>query len=289
MSVSAVESEQLGMISTAAALGREAASIARYAIRSRLTRRTPERVSAEYDGGYWADVLRRRRWEQCDTLHEFIVPRSDKQRVARIDNRLVRITDADYYEYRLQMIRQEIGRSAAPGVPIVEIGCGYGANLFTLVETGQWPHLTGLDISSNALEAGRLIADRFGFASTVEFQRLDLLTDDAAWGRLTDATVFSYYAFEQLKHHTADVLRRIIAARPRRVIHIEPTPELWSLLNPKDAINRFYAWSHDYQDNLLATLRALEHEQRVRIVEVRRLFYAPGVRHDPTLICWEPR
>jgi SAM-dependent methyltransferase len=290
MLVSAPGTEQLGMVSMAAALGREAASIARYVVRSRLTRRTPERVSAEYDGGYWADVLRRREWEQCETLHDFIVPRGSGTRVARIDNRLVRIADADYYEYRLQTIRKEIGRYADAGAPVVEIGCGYGANLFALVETGRWPHLTGVDISGNALAAGRLIAERFGIASTVDFQPLDLLSDDApAWGRLKDAVVFSYYAFEQLKHHTAGVLGRIIAADPRRVIHIEPTPELWSLLDPKDAINRFYAWSRDYQDNLLATLRGLERDGTVRIVDVRRLYYAPSVRHDPTLICWEPR
>jgi SAM-dependent methyltransferase len=289
MVVSARETEPLGMLSTAAALGREAASIARYVVRSRLTRRTPERVSAEYDGGYWADVLRRQEWQRCATLHDFVVPRVTGTRVARIDNRLVRVGTADYYEFRLRMIQQEIGRYAASGVPLVEIGCGYGVNLFTLLETGRWPHLTGLDISRNALEAGRLIAERFGVASSVEFHRLDLLTEDPVWSTLSGATVFSYYAFEQLKHHTADVLRRIIAAGPRRVIHIEPTPELWSLLDPKDAINHFYSWSHDYQDNLLATLRTLERDQRVRIVEVRRLYYAPGVRHDPTLICWEPR
>jgi SAM-dependent methyltransferase len=289
MLVSAQGTERLGMVSAAAALVREAASIARYVVRSPLTRRTPEHVSAEYDGGCWTEVLRRRGWEQCATLHDFIVPRSNGTRVARIDNRLVRIADADYYEYRLQTIRTEIGRYADAGAPLVEIGCGYGANLFALVETGRWPHLTGLDISENALQAGRLIAERFGISSTVEFHPLDLLSDTAAaWTRLQGAVVFSYYAFEQLKHHTPGVLQRIIAAGPRRVIHIEPTPELWGLLDPKDAINRLYSWSHDYQDNLLATLRGLERDGTVRIADVRRLYYAPSVRHDPTLICWEP-
>ena len=281
--------EELGAVAAAAALGREATSIARYIVTSRLTRRTPQRVSAEYDGGYWADVLRNRAWERCDTLHDFIVPRTQGTRVARIDNRLVRIATTDYYEYRLQMLQREIGRYAGAGAPIVEIGCGYGVNLFTLFETGQWQQLTGLDISANALQAGRLIAERFGTGAAIEFQRLDLLSDDAAWSRLTDATVFSYYAFEQLKHHTGDVLRRIVAARPRRVIHIEPTPELWSRLDAKDAINRLYSWSHDYQDNLLDTLRAMERAATVRMVDVRRLYYAPGVRHDPTRVCWEPR
>jgi hypothetical protein len=289
MEVSAPASRELGIVSAAAALGREAASIARYVVRSRLTRRTPARVSAEYDGGYWADVLGRREWERCETLDDFIVPRTAGTRVARIGNRLVRIATADYYAYRRQMVRQEIARYTDAGAPLVEIGCGYGANLFTLFGTGRYPRLTGLDISENALQAGRLIAARFGIGSSVEFHRLDLLNDGPEWERLEDATVFSYYAFEQLKHHTKGVLRRIIAAGPRRVIHIEPTPELWSLRDPKDAINRFYSWSHDYQDNLLANLRVLEKEGAARLVDVRRLYYAPGVRHDPTLICWQRR
>jgi hypothetical protein len=282
--------EPLGIVPAAVALGTEAARIARQLWRTRRAARTSQVVAAEYDGGYWADVLEKRQWERCASLREFLVPSDDGRRIARIENRLVRVRNEDYYDYRWRLIREIVTRHAPPGTPIVEVGSGYGANLFTLADTGRWPELTGLDFSENAIRAGRLVAQRFGLEGVVRFDTLDLLQDDApGWQRLNGAYVFSYYAFEQMKAHTAGVLRRIIAAKPARVMHIEPTPELWSLLDPRDAISRAYAWSLDYQDNLLLSLRALADEGAVEIQEVRRLFYAPSVRHDPTLIRWEPR
>jgi hypothetical protein len=100
--------------------------------------------------------------------------------------------------------------------------------------------------------------------------------------------VFSYYCFEQLKRATRDVVGHLIAARVARVIHIEATPELWSPWIPADAVNRLYTWSQDYQDNLLTALREEERRGRLRLTRVERLRYAPSVRHDPTVLCWEP-
>jgi SAM-dependent methyltransferase len=186
------------------------------------------------------------------------------------------------------MIREIVRQYADPGSRIVEIGCGYGANLFGLLDEDRWAGLTGLDVSANALQAGRLIAQHFGVSSQLAFEPLDLLEDRApGWASLEGAFVLSYYSFEQITSHTASVVERIHASNPSRVLHVEPTPELWSLHDPKDAISRAYAWSQNYQDNLLETLQSFERRGAVRIRDLGRLYYAPTVRHDPTLICWE--
>jgi SAM-dependent methyltransferase len=133
------------------------------------------------------------------------------------------------------MIREIVRQYADPGSRIVEIGCGYGANLFGLLDEDRWAGLTGLDVSANALQAGRLIAQHFGVSSQLAFEPLDLLEDRApGWASLEGAFVLSYYSFEQITSHTASVVERIHASNPSRVLHVEPTPELWSLHDPKD-------------------------------------------------------
>jgi hypothetical protein len=255
-----------------------------------MRRRDPGVVAGEYDRGYWATVLAERRWLQAATLDDFIAPPADGVRIAKVANHLVRISQAEYYRYRRDILRATLTEWAGDRPELAELGCGYGMNLFSLIGAGRWPHLAGFEISPTALEAANLIRQHFHLEDRVDFHRLDLLdAGQPSWRRLEGATAFTYYCFEQLKHSTAAALSNIIASGVRRVIHIEPTPELWKWWRPADAVSRLYSWSQDYQDNLLATLRRLEHDGTVRLLDVRRLYYAPGVRHDPTLMCWEPR
>jgi hypothetical protein len=278
----------LSAVEAASALAGEAVRAVRRRIAS-PSRRDPAVVAGEYDRGYWAGVLADRPWLRAGSLDDFVAPHPSGTRVAKIGNRLVRISEAEYYRYRLEMLRATMTEWAG-GVPeLCELGCGYGMNLFGLVGAGRWTRLAGFEISTTALEAARQIRAHFGLDDRIELHQLDLLDGrHPSYARLAGATAFTYYCFEQLKHSTSTALANIIGAGVSRVIHIEPTPELWRWWMPADAVNRLYSWSRDYQDNLLATLRTLERDRRVRILEVRRLYYAPGVRHDPTLICWEP-
>ncbi len=272
----------------AAALGFEAARIARRVARGRAAR-TGDVVNAEYDGGYWSDALRDAAWTRCPTVEAYVTPSAAGTRLAKIQNRLVRIPHRDYYEYRAEVLRRTLRDSAAPATELVELGCGHGINLFSLACDPHWTRLTGADISTTALEAGRQAAAHFGLSGRVSFRPLDLLAPrHSSWPLVRDATVFTYYAFEQLKRGLRVALENVLSAVPRRVIHFEVTPELWGL-NPPDLVNRLYIWSQDYQASLLTHLRALERDRRLRILDVRRLGYAAGIRNDASLVCWEPR
>lgn len=288
MSVTLPPATALGTVEATGALAGEALR----ALRRRLRQagpRNPAVVAGEYDRGYWTTVLAERRWLQAQALDGFVAPPAAGTRVAKVGNRLVRIRNADYYRYRRDVLRATLAEWAGGEPALCELGCGYGMNLFSLVEAGQWPHLSGFEISTVALEAAGQIRAHFGLQDRVRFHQLDLLDGrHPSFAHLSGATVFTYYCFEQLKHSTAVALRNIMDAGVKRVIHIEPTPELWRWWRPADAVNRLYSWSQDYQDNLLATVRRLERDRQARILSVRRLYFAPGVRHDPTLICWEP-
>jgi SAM-dependent methyltransferase len=281
--------EPLSAVERTAAVTREAVRILGHIVRRGRVRRTGGRVAEEYDGGYWTDLLMRKPWTRARSLSEFLIPHDRGLRVARVEGRLMRIANEDYYRYRAAMLRRILLECAGTATSLAEVGCGYGVNLFSLVELHRWRPLRGFDISETALDAGRQIARHFSCEGEVEFRRLDLTNaGDESYAHLRGATVFSYYCFEQLKRATRDVVGHLIAARVARVVHIEATPELWSPWIPADAVNRLYTWSQDYQDNLLTALREEERRGRVRLTRVERLRYAPSVRHDPTVLCWEP-
>jgi SAM-dependent methyltransferase len=273
--------------SSAALICRElAAGVVGLATRRRRDR---VRVRAEYDGGYWSEILRDARWRRTATLEEFLNPSDDHIRVCKVDNRYVRTRSIDYYRLRRERLLSVMREFAGADAELVEVGCGYGANLFSLTLGGEWRRLIGLDVSEAGLSAGRQIADRFSLSDRLTFHRLDLTNpDDPAFEHLRGRTAFTYYCFEQIPHDTDAVIRNLLSAGVRRVVQIEPLAELLHWNSPKDLINYLYILRSDYQRTLLTTLRRLERERTVRITAVRRLYYAPSIRHDPAVVCWEP-
>ncbi len=64
--------------------------------------------------------------------------------------------------------------------------------------------------------------------------------------------------------------------------------ELLRWYSLKDLVTYAHMVRHDYQRTLLRALRDFQAEQRLRIRALERLYFAPGICHDPTVVCWEP-
>lgn len=257
---------------------------------ARRRRRDSAQVRTEYDGGYWRGVLSDARWRRAATLEEFLNPPTNAVRVCKVDNRYVRAHSDDYYRLRRERLLCLMREFAGTEEELIELGCGYGGNLFGLTLGGSWRRLIGLDVSETGIAAGRQIAARFALTDRVTFEHLDLTNPtDLAFKHLRGRTAFTYYCFEQLPYDTEAVIRNIVKAGVTRVIQIEPLAELLHWNSPKDLINYLHIVRSDYQRTLLTTLRRLEREGLLRITAVRRLYFAPSIRHDPAVACWEPR
>jgi hypothetical protein len=251
-------------------------------------RRGSAMVSDEYDQGNWKAVVDERRWERSESLFDYVVPANDSVRVVKIDGKIGRMTTRDYYRFRLQKLQVLVASHAGETDSLVELGCGWGVNLFSLALAGRWRSLHGFDVSPNGVRATNEAAAHFGVKS-VRADVLDL-TDShhRGFGELAGSTAYTYLCLEQLKHSTRRVLENLLQADVKRVIHFEPAPELFGWWRPSDVVNRFYLAAHDYQNNLLTTLRALEKQRRLRITAVEQLNFSPRAVNDPALICWQP-
>ena len=172
---------------------------------------------------------------------------------------------------------------------IVELGTGYGYNLFSLHHSHPDWSLKGFDISPNGITAGREIADRFGLSGRISLDRIDLTdASDPNLSAIAGEVVLTYFCIEQIPYDVRKVIDNIIAAKPKRVINIEPTTELLDLTHPRDLVSLFYIRSVDYQTHLFTVLNELEREGRIRIIARERMPFAPSINNDGFLYCWEP-
>ncbi|WP_247512974.1 class I SAM-dependent methyltransferase [Bradyrhizobium sp. 157] len=265
-----------------------ARSLGRLALKN--VRRTNEVVDSEYNSGEWDRVLNQRAWLGGRTLEEFLIGQSTAPRLAKVDGRIVRIATKDYYRYRIGALSELIARHAGETTSLLELGAGYGANLFSLSLDPHWSRLRGFDIAPNGIEAGRQIAGHFHLDDRVSFDRIDLTdASDPHFGELAGGTVFTYFCIEQIPYAVEAVIENIIRARPARVINIEPGVDMLKLSRPRDFTSRIYIRSMDYQTRLFKLLDALDAQGRIRVLARERMAFAPTLHNDGLLYAWEPR
>jgi hypothetical protein len=255
----------------------------------RRVERTADVVNSEYNLSNWQKVLSTKAWIKARDLGDFLAPPDSTERLRKVDNQILRIGGQKYYQYRIGALGNLIARHCGDARQIVELGAGYGFNLFSLhLGHPDWT-LKGFDIAPNGIAAGREIARHFGLSDKISLDRIDLTNaSDPNLPEIAGEVVFTYFCIEQIPYDVRKVVENIIAARPRRVINIEPTTELLDLTHPRDLVSLVYIRSVDYQTQLFSTLDELERQGRIRIIARERMPFAPSINNDGFLYCWEP-
>jgi hypothetical protein len=263
--------------------GLAARNVARLLLRGH--RRTPAQSHAEYEAR-WKGILAAREWERSPTLRQFLFD-APEEVTALVGGKIVRLPLSEYLMHRHRQIYSNLAPLVGEANTLVEIGAGWGGNLFGLATNNAPWKLIGCDLSESGLTAGRAIAQRFGLP--IDFLPIDLLDGEhPSYRLLCGNAVFTHYCLEQLPCHTEAVIENITRAQPRIVIHFEPAYELLNPLRPLHLVTWLYIRSRDYQRCLLRALRSFERQGRIRIIEARLLNYAPAPQHFPMLVAWRP-
>lgn len=251
--------------------------------------RTSTQVTRDYDQGAWHAVLKERQWAQCSTVRDYLTPQTPQNLKATINGEIVSIPKREYYTYRNKQLLSILQQYASDTNEIFEIGSGAGYNILMLADSGCWEKVQGLELSPTGIKATTEIATHFEL-NNIQVAHIDLLKHDSSgFACLKGATVFSYYCLEQLPAYTELVIKNLLAAGVKRVIHIEPTSELMSPFSLKDLASITYIWRQDYLRNLVSVVKRFSEKGLLDILEIKRLPYAPTIKNEPTLVVWEAR
>lgn len=254
---------------------------------ARRVQRDRGRVDAEYNSGHWARMLAGRSWELAPDLHAFLTRRNDAEIVAQVDGRVQRIRSVDYYCYRLDALADLVRENLGTQSIVVELGCGFGYNLFALSLAFPERAFRGFDLSPNAVEAARRIAAHFGLSDRMRFDVLDLTNARAAgFADLKGNDVLTYMCLEQIPYDIRRVVENILSGRPRRVLHIEPTNEMVEWSRPLDWASYVYLKSVDYQTNLFRVLKDMSAAGQLKLEQVGRVGFSPTLHNQSFFARW---
>ena len=104
--------------------------------------------------------------------------------------------------------------------------------------TRRWRSLLGFDVSHNAVAALNAAAKHFGITE-IHGEQMDLTAPNhPRIAALRGRVAYTYLSLEQLKYDTPAVIANILKGEPKRVFHVEPTPEILSLTHPRQLLNR---------------------------------------------------
>ncbi len=252
-------------------------------------KRTSSFVNDEYNDGHWKSILDEKRWLKCQTLEQFLYSFESKNINCRIDNRYQHINNLEYYRLRNTELSSVLKSNFESTGEIVELGSGSGYNIFALAQLLPNTRLTGLDISINGVQAAREIAAYFKLGDRVRFDILDLTNaSHPGFTLIAGKNCFSFFCLEQLPHAVEKVIRNLAAAKPARVLHIEPSTELLTWLRLSDWCNYIYIKSVNHQTELLTVLKVLAAEKSLNLLKVGEVSFAPIVHNRGFLGVWEP-
>lgn len=221
-----------------------------YGVLFEKQKRNKRFVETVYENGVYRHLKEIKLWNLSldDVLRiDFSnVDEQDKKIIYEKNYELVRNYRNSIWEKWQDEFYRKISRFIEPDDHIVELGCGYGRNLFVLRKFGIKNKMSGFDISNNAISVAKEINKKFDLG--IDFGVFDytkkIETD------LEAKTVFTYATLEQVKYGLKNAIENIINAKPKQVIHFETIPELLD--------NNFYKimiklnrHRKDYQTDLL--------------------------------------
>ena len=235
----------------------------------------------------WGKVYKKKKWLECSTLDELINPNNGQYIIATLGGKWVRIKSNEYLQFREQALYQSVVsnlNSNNENSTIIEIGSGWGRNLFILRSHGFKGKLVGYELTDEGVNTAREISKHYSIKD-IEFHKLDVVNEtiDAK-----NSLIFTYHCFEQIKYHTSLALENMINSSPTIVLQFEPLPELFKKNYLRDKMCLFYNKLIDYQDNLLFNLKSLENDNKLTIISAARQGYYSHPLQETSLVIWKP-
>lgn len=228
---------------------------------------------------------RREQWEKGwgeNLKSGDITPRYfGKHKVNRINQRFVVGNTKKFEQNMLYSLVDELAyRYLADKKDIYEFGCGTGHNLLRVQKINKKARLHGFDWTKSSNE----IVKKLGF----DAKQFDFFEPDFSIGLQPDSAVYTVAALEQVGTRFEQYIKYLLRNKPSVVVHIEPIPELLDKNNLLDYLSIKYMEKRKYLTGYLDTLRIMEKNGIIKILEARRSGIGSMFIDGYSIIIWKP-
>lgn len=169
---------------------------------------------------------------------------------------------------------------------VYEFGCGTGYNLVELAMMYPEKKLNGLDFVPSVVELLSEIKKEKGL--NINGTLFDMIHPDYSMQVSSNAAFYTFGAIEQLGSQIEDLFKFFLEKKPRVVVHMEPTIELYDDGNLLDYLAIKFHKKRGYTQGLLPLLQEYERNGKVVIEKVKRMFFGNWNMEGYTVIIWRP-
>lgn len=195
---------------------------------------------------------------------------------------------SDQFELRMmEVLRDALFRMYFSDVDsFFEFGSGSAFNVAAYANIFPDVPACALDWAPAAVRIAELLRERLGMK--VRGERFDFFapSKDLILGH--GAGVFTMCALEQTGDRFGAFLDYLLGQRPRRVVHVEPTVELYDPSSSHDQLAIEYHTRRKYLAGLLPALRTLAAEKRIKLIHSKRLRFGSRFHECFSVHVWEP-
>ena len=210
-----------------------------------------------------------------------------KNNIARLNKQIIKSYSKDFdYHLHSFFVDALLLEHILNYDKVFELGCGTGYHLFRLNEYcpskmyygGDWSVASQAVVGecSEVLKTNNIKGFNFNYFNP------DYSID------IKDSLVYTVASLEQVGDNHGKILEFLINKKPGLCVHFEPIHEVLNEENLLDYLTIQYFNKRNYLKNYLTTLRDLENQDKIRVLDVRRLYYGSKFIEGHTVIIWKP-
>ncbi len=194
----------------------------------------------------------------------------------------------DLFELRfVEILRDWLFRRFLSDVDhLFEFGSGSAFNVAAYARLFPNVAITALDWAPAAVSIAELLRTRLGMK--ISGRRFDFFAPDKSLDLDRSSGVLTMCALEQTGERFGTFLEFLLEKSPKRVVHVEPTVELY---DPQSAHDRLAIRYHDgrkYLRGLHPALKRLAADGKIRLQYLNRLRFGSRFHECYTVLVWEP-
>lgn len=197
-------------------------------------------------------------------------------------------TGPQFWNFFYAKISDVLSRYMSAEDSIVELGCGWGRNLFYFLNSGICRSAVGGEYAPEGIKLGELMKNRFNLP--IEFHYFDFKNPGQEFlKKMEGKVVFTHNSIEQVNYLPKSTVLSIAACSPKVVVHFEP---VYEYRNGNSLLHFFwkrYTEMNDYNRNLVSVLKELEKEGKIEIILEQIHYLGLNAFNPGSIIAWRPK